>query len=601
MTAAEPARKIVADIYVAYQRQLDAAGALDFGDLLLKACELLREHESVRAYYQDLFVHMLVDEYQDTNHAQYILTKTLAAEHRNICVVGDDDQSVYSWRGANVRNILEFETDFPDAKVVTLEQNYRSTSRILDAAGKVIRHNKARKPKMLWTTKPAGESVMVQELPSEMAEAGWVARRISDLLGQGRSLREVAVFYRTNAQSRSFEEALRRAGLPYAIVGAMRFYERKEVKDALAYARLVLNPADAASLQRVINVPPRGIGKTSLERIAAYAQAQGLSVWEAFRREERIPQLTAACRRAVSGLVHVVEKLRADTAGATAARALALILQETGYWQWLESQVDTDPEAAGRLDNLQELLNSAKEYEEKAPTADVFPEGGRDSVRKGAAPTADTFPEGGRDGVRKDAAPTGDDMLEAAAPELSRYIEAVSLQTDLDAYDPAQPAVTLMTVHLAKGLEYPVVFLTGLEEGLFPIGAGQAAPEELEEERRLCYVGITRARELLHLTYASTRRIFGQVYANLPSRFLLEAQLGFQGAGAAASADIPVPASRRLSSGGVQVGMRVRHPDFGGGRVRETAGSGETLKVTVEFDDGRTTKFLARYAPLERA
>jgi DNA helicase-2/ATP-dependent DNA helicase PcrA len=561
MTAADPARKTASDIYLAYQRKLDAAGALDFGDLLLKACELLRDHETVRTHYQHLFEHMLVDEYQDTNHAQYILTKTLAAKHRNLCVVGDDDQGIYSWRGANVRNILEFENDFPETKVVTLEQNYRSSSRILEAAGRVIRHNKSRKAKTLWTTKPAGEAVVVQELPSEMEEAGWVARRIQGLLNQGRSLRELAIFYRTNAQSRSFEEALRRAGLPYVIVGAMRFYERKEVKDALAYARLILNPADSTSLQRIINVPARGIGKTSLERIASFAEAQGSNLWEAFTRQAQIPQLTASCRRAAADLVHVVEKLRADAAGVTASRALALILEQTGYWAWLEGQVDTDAEAAGRLENLQELLNSAKEYEEKAPADEAL--------------------------------------------DLSHYLEAVSLQTDLDAYDPNKPAVTLMTVHLAKGLEYPAVFLTGMEEGLFPIGSGHAAPEELEEERRLCYVGITRARELLHITYASTRRIFGQVYANLPSRFIVEAQLLFQGSAASPavfnSAPAHVaPASRRLSSCGAQAGMRVRHPDFGGGRVVDTAGSGDTLKVAVMFDDGRSAKFLARYAPLEK-
>ncbi len=564
MTAGEPARKTAAEIYLAYQRQLDAAGVLDFGDLLLKTCELLRDHESVRAHYQELFTHMLVDEYQDTNHAQYILTKTLAARHRNICVVGDDDQSVYSWRGANIRNILEFETDFPDAKVVTLEQNYRSTSRILEAAGQVIRNNKSRKPKNLWTTKPAGESVSVTELSNEMEEAGWIARRIQALITAGRSLREFAIFYRTNAQSRSFEEALRRAGLPYVIVGAMRFYERKEIKDALAYARLILNSADTASLLRIVNIPPRGLGKTSLDRIAGYAQAQGISLWEAFRRQAQIPQLTAGARHASGELVLALEKLRADASGVTASRALALIMEQTGYWSWLESLVASDPEATGRLANLQELLNSSKEYEEGA---------GKDCPQ-----------------------------------DLAQYLEAVSLQTDLDAYDPNKPALTLMTVHLAKGLEYPVVFLTGLEEGLFPIGAGNASDSELEEERRLCYVGITRARELLHITYAATRRIFGQVYANLPSRFILEAKLLFQGVPAdaarapvSADAGAVLAANRRLYACGAKAGMRVKHPDFGGGRVLDTAGSGDTLKVTVAFDDGRTAKFLARYAPLEKA
>ncbi|MDD5655648.1 MAG: UvrD-helicase domain-containing protein [Elusimicrobia bacterium] len=567
MTAGGPARKTAADIYLAYQRQLDAAGVLDFGDLLLRTCVLLREHEDVRAQYQEQFQHMLVDEYQDTNHAQYVLTRTLAAKHRNVCVVGDDDQSVYSWRGANIRNILEFETDFPDAKVVTLEQNYRSTLSIIEAAGKVIRNNKSRKPKTLWTDKPAGEAIVVRELPSEMEEAAWVARRVSALLEQGRSLRDMAVFYRTNAQSRSFEEALRRAGLPYVIVGAVRFYERKEIKDALAYGRLVLNHLDAAGLRRVINVPPRGLGKTSLERIESFAEARGLPLWEAFRRAAEVPQLTAAARGRIAELVGVVEKLGEQTAGAPASRALAAILEATGYWGWLESQVDSDPEAAGRLGNLQELLNAAKEHEEK-------------QAASGAAP-----------------------------PDLSQYLESVSLQSDIDAYDPNTPAVTLMTVHLAKGLEYPAVFLTGLEEGLFPIGSAGAAPEELEEERRLCYVGFTRARELLHLTYASTRRIFGQVYANLPSRFIIEAQLLFQGvparpAGPAAAAGprpVCAPPRRLSAGGGVAPGLQVRHPDFGRGRVVETAGSGDTLKVTVRFDDGRTTKFLARYAPLERA
>jgi len=559
MTAADPARKTAADIYLAYQRKLDAAGALDFGDLLLKACELLRDHEDVREHYQQSFTHMLVDEYQDTNHAQYILTKTLAAKHRNLCVVGDDDQGIYSWRGANVRNILEFENDFPETKVVTLEQNYRSSSRILEAAGKVIRHNKTRKPKTLWTEKPAGESVVVQELDNEMGEAAWVVRRIGELVAQGRSLRETAVFYRTNAQSRSFEEALRRAGLPYVIVGAMRFYERKEVKDALSYARLILNPTDSVSLQRVINVPARGIGKTSLDRVASFAEARGIGLWEAFTRQAEIPQLTASCRRAVGELVHVLEKLRADTAGVTASRAIALILEQTGYWAWLEGQIGTDPEAAGRLENLQELVNSTKEYEEKAP--------------------AET------------------------ALDLAHYLESVSLQTDLDAYDPDKPAVTLMTVHLAKGLEYPAVFLTGLEEGLFPIRSGDAAPEELEEERRLCYVGITRARELLHITYAKTRRLFGTVYGQLPSRFILEAQLLFHPAPAVPAQPAPTavtPLSKRLSVCGAKVGMHVKHPEYGFGRVTDVAGSGDTLKVAVAFDNGRSAKFLARYAPLER-
>ena len=567
--AVDASRQTAARIYVSYQKKLDLAGALDFGDLLLKTCLLLREHQSVREYYQEYFMHLLVDEYQDTNHAQYVLTKTLAAKHRNICVVGDDDQSVYSWRGANIRNILEFERDFKDAKVVTLEQNYRSTPLILDAAHKVIRNNKSRKPKKLWTQKEGGDSIRVQECPNEMEEANWVVRRIEEQISKGRSLKDVAIFYRTNAQSRSFEESLRRAGLPYRIVGAMRFYERKEIKDALCYARALLNPADSTSLGRIVNVPPRGVGKTSLERIENFAQSSGLTLWEAFKAHEQIPNLTPACKRAVAEIVALMEKLRAAVGELSAAGAIARILEESGYWAWLEAETETDPEAAGRLNNLQELLNAVREYEDKQRMAGVV-------------------------------------------IDLGRYLEEVSLQSDIDSYDPSQATITLMTVHLAKGLEYPVVFLTGLEEGLFPIGAGNSAPEELEEERRLCYVGITRARELLFMTYAATRRIFGQVYANLPSRFILEAQL-MASAGPREAAPIPrgpraegggfppAPGKPAAKFAGFRVGMRVKHPQFGLGQVLDKSGSGEAVKVTVRFDDGRTTKLLVRYAPLEPA
>ncbi len=577
-SATDSSRQVAARIYSAYQRKLDKAGALDFGDLLMKVCLLLKENQQVREYYQDYFQHILVDEYQDTNHAQYVLTKTLAAKHKNLCVVGDDDQSVYSWRGANIRNILEFERDFKDAKVVTLEQNYRSTSLILDAAHKVIRNNKSRKQKQLWTQKQGGESIRVQELPNEMEEAGWIVRQIEQHIAKGRQLKEFAIFYRTNAQSRSFEEALRRAGLPYRIVGAMRFYERKEIKDALCYARVLLNPSDSTSLNRIVNVPPRGIGDTSIGRLETFAAASGLTLYEAFQQQEKIPNLTSAARKRAVELTTLLDKIRADIPHMSASTAIARILEESGYWAHLEKETETDPEAAGRLENLQELLNAVKEYEEKAKQ-------------------------------------TGQSL------DLSAYLEAVSLQSDLDSYDASQAGITLMTVHLAKGLEYPVVFLTGLEEGLFPIGGGNSSPDDLEEERRLCYVGITRAREILYLTHAATRRIFGQVYANLPSRFILEAQLFSHrepGAPNAAARALPPGAPRPAPSNpanglgsastaaprratGFRQGQRVRHPSFGLGSVVEVAGTGESLKVSVRFDDGRMTKLLVRYAPLEPA
>jgi len=577
MTSIDQSRQTAAKIYKIYQRKLDQAGALDFGDLLLKTCQLLRDNAELREKWQNAFSHMLVDEYQDTNHTQYILTKTLAAKHKNVCVVGDDDQSIYSWRGANIRNILEFERDFPNTKVVTLERNYRSTARILEAAGLVIHHNKQRKPKKLWTEAADGDEIRVQELPNEAEEASWVVRRIQSEVEGGRSLKEIAVFYRTNAQSRSFEEAMRRARMAYKIVGAVRFYERKEIKDALAYARVVVNRGDSVSLDRIINCPPRGLGAKSLELVEAYAAKHGLTLWDAFWAHGQIEGLTPKAHSAVEEMTKTFVKLSETAATMSAGGAMALILEATGYWAWLESELETDPEAAGRLANLQELLNAVKEYDDR----------------------------------RK---------LDGLPSELGRYLEDITLQTDVDGQDDTVPSVTLMTVHLAKGLEYPVVFLTGLEEGLFPIGGGNATPDDLEEERRLCYVGITRARERLSLTYAATRRLFGQVYANLPSRFILEAKL-FGAAqrevrpGAArfaptAPAQAPVAGAApglssvpavRASVKGFKNGQRVKHPTFGRGVVADVSGAGETMKVTVRFDDGRVAKLLTRYAPLEPA
>lgn len=564
MNSIDQSRQIAAKIYKLYQAKLDQAGALDFGDLMLKSCQLLRDNPEIRAKWQERFTHLLVDEYQDTNHAQYILTKTLAAKHKNVCVVGDDDQSIYSWRGANIRNILEFERDFPNTKVVTLERNYRSTGRILDAAALVIHHNKTRKPKKLWTEAAPGDEVRVQELPNEMEEATYVVRRVQDeVQNNGRSLKDVAVFYRTNAQSRSFEEAMRRARMPYKIVGAMRFYERKEIKDAMAYARVVVNRRDSVSLGRVVDSFPRGLGAKTLELAENYANSHGLSLWDAYWAHGQIEGLSAKAHSAFAELTTQFDKMTALVEKLPAAGAMALILETSGYWAHIENEMDHDPEAAGRLANLQELLNGIKEYDDKEK------QNGREST-------------------------------------LARYLEEIALAASLDDYDENTPAVTLMTIHLAKGLEYPVVFLTGLEEGLFPIGGGNATPEDLEEERRLCYVGITRARERLYLTYAATRRLFGQVQASLPSRFIIEAKLFGSAAresaprfapGAPAAPSAPV----RLVAQGFRNGQRVKHPQFGRGVVSDISGAGDTMKVTVRFDDGRVAKLLTRYAPLEPA
>ncbi len=558
-TSIDPSRKIAAQIYSVYQKKIESAGGVDFGDLLLKVCSLLKEHPSIREYYQDYFLHVLVDEYQDTNHAQYIITKTLAAKHKNLCVVGDDDQSVYSWRGADIRNILEFERDFKETGVVTLEQNYRSTKPILEAAGRIINNNGRRKSKTLWTQRQGGAAVRVQELIDEREEASWVVQKIEEGKKSGHPLSSFAIFYRTNAQSRSFEEALRRAGVPYRLIGAMRFYQRQEIKDALAYARILLNPRDEISLLRVVNVPPRGIGKTSLERLKAFANARGLNASESFRDADKIDNLTPSCRKSLAELNHFFDKLRADLPNLSAWQAMARILDESRYLSWLEEESETDIEAASRLANVQELLSSVKEYEERR-------------------------------------------QARGSPLSLGEYLEEISLQTDRETTDTAADSITLMTIHLAKGLEYPIVFLTGLEEGLFPIGSGNSSKEELEEERRLCYVGMTRAKEMLYLTHTSARRVFGQTYSNIPSRFVMEAQLSGELSTERTrdytATSAPVVPAQRLGTN-LRIGARVRHPLFGVGEVLEKSGSGETAKALVRFENGRSTKLVLRYTPLE--
>jgi len=550
-------RQNVSKVYELYEKKLKASGSLDFGDLLLKLAELLRGSEKTRTYYQKFFEHVLVDEYQDTNYAQYLITKTLSAQHRNLCVVGDPDQSIYQWRGATIRNILEFESDFKDVKVVKLEQNYRSTPNILKAATAVIGHNKQRHRKELWTDqKSEGESVVSAEYQNEREEARAIVSRIVSLVGEGHSLREIAVFYRTNAQSRSFEEALSLAQLPYRVLGSVRFYERKEVKDVLAYLRAAINPGDTLSLARVLNIPARGIGKAAEEKLTAHGLRHSVDLRESLRQAVMIEGLSGAARRGSTELAHLLDTLSEDAKTMSPSETLQAALHRSGYWDWLEAASETDPEAVGRLNNIQELVNALKEFEERG--------------------------------------------TEEEPALLARFLENIALQSDQDGYDADLPAVTLMTIHLAKGLEFPVVFVTGLEEGLFPIGAGNSSPEELEEERRLCYVAMTRAEKKLFLTYAASRRLFGRSYANLPSRFILEAELAGLPARALDQEDEifePVDPSP-LSRAKIHNGQRVRHPEFGLGRIADRSGAGEGLKVTVVFDSGTTKKLLVRYAPL---
>ena len=471
-----------AEVYRRYEQKLKQAGALDFGDLLVKTMQLLYDHDDIRTYYQDFFQYILVDEYQDTNHTQYLITKTLAAKHRKLCVVGDPDQSIYSWRGANIRNILEFEKDFKDAKVITLEQNYRSTQVILEASNRLITKNKKRKDKNLFTEKSGGDPIEVHRLLSEGDEARWVSRTIKNLVeNDGESLKDMAVFYRTNAQSRGFEEYFRRYQIPYRLVGTVRFYDRKEIKDLMCYARMLVSPADNVSLLRIINTPTRGLGTVAQEHLKNYANEHNIPLYEALKKAAFVPGLSAMAQKAAVKLVQLFENWRGEMLFTAPADLFNKILVESGYKAALEAELEKDPEAESRLQNVGALINAVKEYEERC--------------------------------VRGEKEPSVADFLQ----------EISLLSGEDDSQAGTEGAVTLMTVHLAKGLEFKDVFVTGLEENLFPIGRDNE--DDLEEERRLCYVAMTRAKQRLFLSYAQTRRKFGQLQENMPSRFLFESGL----------------------------------------------------------------------------
>ncbi|HNT98319.1 MAG TPA: 3'-5' exonuclease, partial [Elusimicrobiales bacterium] len=554
----DPNRLKAALIYSKYQHKLNEAGALDFGDLIVKTSELLRDNQEIREYFQEFFQYVLVDEYQDTNRAQYVLVKTLSAKHRNLCVVGDPDQSVYGWRGADIRNIMEFEKDFPDASTIALEQNYRSTAKILHAANEVIKHNRNRKPKNLWTEKPHGEAVEVVEYLNEMDEAKGVLSRIKALTARGPfEYNGIAVFYRTNAQSRSFEEAFRAGRVPYRLIGSVRFYDRKEIKDALCYLKLLTNPYDTVSLLRVLNVPARGIGKTALERVTAYSRSQGIPLYDALTTSDQVPDLTPAARRGIKEFIALLDDIRGDLFSGTPRLMLEKMLARSGYWKMVEDESEKDPqESLARLGNLQELVNAVKDFEERCE------KDGRQATMAG-------------------------------------YLEEVMLASAVDNMSDNGQAVTLMTVHLAKGLEFPAVFLTGLEEGLFPINSASSNDDQMEEERRLAYVGMTRAEQKLHLTWAATRRIFGTTYPNLASRFIFESKVAKETFPRKGEEDVQVIASHPPPLPRVGKGRKVAHPVYGPGRVVDQIGAGEFAKVTVVFDSGVRQTFMLKYAPLQ--
>jgi len=553
-----------AEIYATYQRLLADANALDFNDLLLQTVRLFEQFPDVLAWYRRRWQYLLVDEYQDTNRVQYRLLRLLAAEHQNLCVVGDADQSVYGWRGADLRNILDFEEDYPEAEVVKLERNYRSTQPILEGASAVVENNVARKDRRLWTDREGGDPIRLYEAHDDRDEAMFVVSQALAAVRRGdRAFRDHAVFYRTNAQSRVFEDELLKYDVPYTIVGGVRFYERAEVKDALAYLRLLLNPTDAMALRRIVNVPARGIGKTSVERAAAVAERDEVSLLEAFRRLLARGEAGRSAAK-IAAFLELVDSLADEVRPLAPAEALALILDRTGYLRALER--DGTPEAEGRIENLRELLSGAEDFE---------------------------------------AQNAGELGEERGLLEL--FLDQVALVSDLDGYDDAGDRVSLMTVHSAKGLEFPVVFLVGLEEGIFPHAASSRDPDGIEEERRLCYVGMTRAMESLTLTFAQERRRFGSRSFGVPSRFLREippSVLEGDPPDARDPLDGPtVDYSYAQDAPGegpaIQPGLRVRHPVFGWGSVLDARGEGPATKLRIRFDRVGVKTVMLKYANLE--
>ena len=588
--AAGPSERRVAEVYREYQRRLLDASAADFDDLLLLAVRLFREHPDVLERWRKRFRHVLVDEFQDTNGAQWELVRLLSEEHRSIMVVGDQDQSVYKFRGADYRNLMRFEEAFPEATVIVLEQNYRSTQRILDAANAVILNNAARRPKHLWTEQVGGELITRYHAQDEHDEAAYLAHEIARLTDtEGYSFSDVAVFYRTNAQSRVIEETLVRAGHPYRVVGGVRFYDRREVKDTLAYLRALVNPDDEVSWRRIVNVPKRGVGDTSVGKVSAYAQEHGMTFRDALHRADA----AGVSGKALTGIRDLLDILAEveGAAGVGVAPVVQAVLEDTGYLAELEAERSI--EAESRLENLQELVGVCREFDDALESGDVA----------GLAGIA----SGSGDGETA-AVPDGLDRVQA-------FLEAVSLVTDLDDIEGEKRTITLMTLHSAKGLEFPVVFLTGLEDGVFPHMRSLGEPDELEEERRLCYVGITRARERLYLCHAWSRMLFGRTDFYPPSRFLDEIPeelvevLGEDrpvGGGRGAHREAVVSAALASNAGraarlpALRVGDDVGHDTFGEGVVLDVIGEGDKAEAVIRFRDVGEKRLLLAWAPLQK-
>jgi DNA helicase-2/ATP-dependent DNA helicase PcrA len=629
-TSKNPWEKSIAQVYAAYTERLRQASAVDFDDLIGLTVTLLRENPGVRETYRRRFRHVLVDEYQDTNHAQYSLVRELVGEdpHADLTVVGDSDQSIYAFRGATIRNIVEFEQDYPSARTIVLEQNYRSTQNVLSAANAVIEENQGRRKKNLWTDQGAGEKITLYVADDEQAEARYIGRQIDALVDSGRRASDIAIFYRANAQSRALEDQLIRVGLPYRVVGGTRFYERREIKDAVAYLQVLANPDDEINLRRILNVPKRGIGDRAEAAIALLAEQDRISFGDALRRAEEAPGIATRSLNSVRTFVSMLDDLRELYAQGTGpAELIEQVLQRSGYYA--ELQNSDDPQDESRLENLAELIGVAGEFEAQAEAA--------------AAAASEFEDEGEGEGADGAALPSTPDP---EAPMLDQFLEKVSLVADADQIPGQEDQfVTLMTLHTAKGLEFPVVFLTGLEDGTFPHQRTLADPEQLEEERRLAYVGITRAREKLYLTRAQMRAMWGAPQFYPGSRFLDEipedvldvARAGsslsgmgysggsgyggygggrggssrgpsFSGGSGGGRRDVSRPSfgsgkSARAASDmpSLAVGDRVTHDSFGMGTVTEVAGQDEKTQVEVQFKAPHGRKrLLLRYAPLTK-
>ena len=588
-------RKKIAEVYGMYQQVLKQNNALDFDDLLLLAVRLLQSNQEIRDKYQRRFQYILVDEYQDTNGAQYQLTRLLAAKHRNLCVVGDADQSIYGWRGADIRNILDFEKDYPDAETIRLEQNYRSTKTILAAANAVIENNLNRKPKKLWTKNADGEAIVTYCAADERMEAAFIAQEILRThQSAGVSFGDFAILYRTNVQSRAIEEGFMKSGVPYTMVGGLKFYDRKEIRDLIAYLHVIYNPLDTLSLLRIINVPRRGLGDTSIARLNEYAETHGMSLFDVISSPEalaEIPGMTARTRNPLDAFSVMMFELLGKLDTVPLSEFIESVLESTGYIHALEQE--DKPENKSRIENLQEFIGVAKDFEATSEN-----------------------------------------------PTLEEFLNHIALISDIDDADLADERVTLMTLHSAKGLEFPIVFMTGMEEGLFPHTRTLMNDEELEEERRTCYVGITRAQKKLYLTYARQRMIFGNITSFPPSRFLKEipstyleeagsarspfAQKGYaqqkpsrsfpnarSGYEVLQSMEPKTPKPSAPQAGGAAIrpdmtirwrpGDKVRHGKWGTGTVISVEGSGEETLLKIAFPDRGIKGLMQKYAPICRA